>query len=54
MPSVFANVPEDKWCTCEPKVEKNGKEYPPQAQWGGMSAPSWLKNLVGGKTEESK
>lgn len=30
--SVFANVPEDDWCTCEPKVEKDGKQYPPQAK----------------------
>lgn len=30
--SVFANVPEDEWCICEPKVEKDGKKYPPQAK----------------------
>ncbi|KAK4239789.1 hypothetical protein C8A03DRAFT_32153 [Achaetomium macrosporum] len=39
IPSVFANIPEDEWCTCEPKVEKEGKQYPPQAPsgFGGMS-----------------
>jgi hypothetical protein len=39
VPSVFANIPEDQWCTCEPKVEKEGKQYPPQAPsgFGGMS-----------------
>ncbi|KAL2156199.1 hypothetical protein VTH82DRAFT_944 [Thermothelomyces myriococcoides] len=30
--SVLANVPETKWCTCEPKIEKDGKLYPPQAR----------------------
>ncbi|KAK4137847.1 hypothetical protein BT67DRAFT_123417 [Trichocladium antarcticum] len=28
--SVFTDVPEKEWCTCEPKVEVDGKEYPPQ------------------------
>ncbi|KAL2135285.1 hypothetical protein VTI74DRAFT_9165 [Chaetomium olivicolor] len=50
VPSVFADVPEDEWCTCEPKFEKDGKEYPPQAQ-SGLVAPSWLNNLLGGKQE---
>ena len=55
LPSVFANVPEDKWCTCEPKVEVNGKSYPPQAKMS-LGLPSFIKNLVGGgsKTEEKK
>jgi hypothetical protein len=29
--SVLDNVAADQWCTCEPKVEKNGKTYPPKA-----------------------
>lgn len=55
LPTVFANVPEDQWCTCEPKYEVNGKEYPPAAKMNlmpSMAMPSFLKNLVGGKTEE--
>ncbi|KAK0711253.1 hypothetical protein B0H67DRAFT_455999, partial [Lasiosphaeris hirsuta] len=31
IPAVFNNVPEDQWCTCDPKVEVDGKSYPPQA-----------------------
>ncbi|KAL2256755.1 hypothetical protein VTK26DRAFT_1178 [Humicola hyalothermophila] len=49
VPSVFANVPEDEWCTCEPKVEINGKSYPPQLKAQSGAATSWLKNLAGGK-----
>ncbi|KAL1839082.1 hypothetical protein VTJ49DRAFT_1883 [Mycothermus thermophilus] len=30
--SVLSDVPEDEWCTCEPKVEKDGKKYPPAAK----------------------
>ncbi|KAK4140044.1 uncharacterized protein C8A04DRAFT_15301 [Dichotomopilus funicola] len=29
VPSVMDSVPKDEWCTCEPKVEKSGREYPP-------------------------
>jgi hypothetical protein len=29
VPSVMDSIPEDEWCTCEPKVKKDGKEYPP-------------------------
>jgi hypothetical protein len=25
------SVPESERCTCEPKVEKDGKKYPPKA-----------------------
>ncbi|EAA28600.1 hypothetical protein GE21DRAFT_4681 [Neurospora crassa] len=44
VPSVFAGVPEDKWCTCEPKVEVNGVQYPPQAKSTGF-----FSGLMGGK-----
>jgi hypothetical protein len=30
--------PKDKWCTCSPKVEKDGVEYPPMA----AKATSWF------------
>ena len=25
-------MPEDKWCTCDPKYEVDGKPYPPVAK----------------------
>ncbi|KFY16015.1 hypothetical protein V491_05469 [Pseudogymnoascus sp. VKM F-3775] len=31
IPSVMDNVPEDDRCTCEPKVDVNGTNYPPKA-----------------------
>ncbi|KAI0009110.1 peptidase [Xylariaceae sp. FL0662B] len=30
IPAVLDNIPTEEWCTCEPKVEVNGKEYPPK------------------------
>ncbi|KAA8630570.1 hypothetical protein SMACR_12865 [Sordaria macrospora] len=44
IPGVFAGVPKDKWCTCEPKVEVNGVQYPPQAKSTGF-----FSGLMGGK-----
>ncbi|KAK4137091.1 hypothetical protein BT67DRAFT_374337 [Trichocladium antarcticum] len=29
IPSVLDNIPKEQWCTCEPKVEKGGQQYPP-------------------------
>ncbi|KAK4179270.1 hypothetical protein QBC36DRAFT_322949 [Triangularia setosa] len=43
VPSVLGSVSEDKWCTCEPKFNVGGKDYPPQAGQGkpaGSSDPS--------------
>lgn len=57
LPTVFANVPEDQWCTCEPKYEVNGKEYPPAAKVNlmpSMAMPSFLKGWVGGGKAEEK
>ncbi|KAK0731932.1 hypothetical protein B0H67DRAFT_476291 [Lasiosphaeris hirsuta] len=31
IPTVMDKVQESHWCTCEPKVEKDGKKYPPRA-----------------------
>ncbi|KAJ5604902.1 hypothetical protein N7510_010056 [Penicillium lagena] len=31
IPSVMDSVPESERCACEPKVEKDGKMYPPKA-----------------------
>ncbi|KAK5664249.1 hypothetical protein OQA88_466 [Cercophora sp. LCS_1] len=47
IPTVFANVPEDQWCTCEPKTEVNGKKYPPMAKLN-VGLPSWMTSWMGG------
>ncbi|TVY27913.1 hypothetical protein LHYA1_G003012, partial [Lachnellula hyalina] len=31
VPSVMDSISEDERCICEPKVEKDGKTYPPKA-----------------------
>ncbi|KAI5862725.1 hypothetical protein GGS23DRAFT_597506 [Durotheca rogersii] len=31
--SVLDSVPADQWCTCEPKVDVNGTQYPPKAKY---------------------
>ncbi|OKL59520.1 hypothetical protein UA08_05199 [Talaromyces atroroseus] len=30
VPMVFETIPEADWCVCAPKVERDGKEYPPK------------------------
>ncbi|KAI2472213.1 hypothetical protein F4781DRAFT_33665 [Annulohypoxylon bovei var. microspora] len=32
IPSVLDNISSQDWCTCEPKVSVDGKEYPPKGQ----------------------
>ncbi|EYB23955.1 hypothetical protein FG05_11706 [Fusarium graminearum] len=32
VPAVMSNIPEHEWCTCEPKVEKDGGKYPPKGE----------------------
>lgn len=48
----MAGVPEEDWCTCEPKVMVEGKEFPPAAK---MSIPgaSWFSSLIGGGQKKS-
>ncbi|KAK4189063.1 hypothetical protein QBC35DRAFT_381259 [Podospora australis] len=29
IPRVMDSIPKENWCTCEPKVEKEGHQYPP-------------------------
>lgn len=31
VPMVMDSVPEGQRCTCEPKIEREGKAYPPKA-----------------------
>ncbi|KAH8890919.1 hypothetical protein GQ53DRAFT_824152 [Thozetella sp. PMI_491] len=48
IPSAMAGVPEDQWCTCEPKKDVNGKAYPPAAK-------SFLQRILGdGNKKEAK
>ncbi|KAH6606539.1 hypothetical protein Trco_005692, partial [Trichoderma cornu-damae] len=32
IPTVLDSIPEEEWCACEPRVERDGKEYPPMAK----------------------
>ncbi len=34
---VMDDIPQSEWCTCNPKTEVDGKEYPPK---NGESKPS--------------
>ncbi|KAK0655615.1 hypothetical protein B0T16DRAFT_451264 [Cercophora newfieldiana] len=40
VPKVMDNVPREEWCTCEPRVEKDGKEYPPKGSAAGVCIAS--------------
>ena len=31
VPSVMKPIAKEEWCICEPKVEKEGVQYPPMA-----------------------
>ncbi|KAL7927638.1 hypothetical protein ACQKWADRAFT_9332 [Trichoderma austrokoningii] len=31
IPGVLDSIPEESRCACEPKVERDGKQYPPMA-----------------------
>ena len=53
IPSALAGVPEDDWCTCEPRVEADGKSYPHAARVA-IPGASWLSGLVGGEKKEGK
>jgi hypothetical protein len=49
-------VPESEWCTCEPRVNVDGKDYPPAAKMAMPGMPSFLKGWMGGseKTDGGK
>lgn len=53
IPNALSGVPEDEWCTCEPKVEVDGKPYPPAARVA-IPGASWLGGLVGGGGGQKK
>jgi len=44
VPGVIDQIPEGEWCSCEPKVEKEGKSYPPM----GPKPEAWLGYEAGG------
>ncbi|KAF3769678.1 hypothetical protein M406DRAFT_247507 [Cryphonectria parasitica EP155] len=45
IPSAMSGVPEEEWCTCEPRVELEGKSYPKAAR---VAAPGFVSGLFGG------
>ncbi|PKS06523.1 hypothetical protein jhhlp_007271 [Lomentospora prolificans] len=32
IPAVMDSVDKAEWCSCEPRVERGGQEYPPMAK----------------------
>lgn len=48
IPQALNGVPESDWCTCEPRVNVNGKDYPPAAKMAMPGMPSFLKGWMGG------
>jgi len=55
VPSVLDSVPETARCICQPKVERDGKQYPPQGKSIDVSLPhrdlrlmvEWLGGALG-------
>ncbi|KAF2202211.1 hypothetical protein GQ43DRAFT_369662 [Delitschia confertaspora ATCC 74209] len=33
--SVMSNIPSEQWCSCDPKVERDGHAYPPMGSLRG-------------------
>ncbi|WPJ59003.1 hypothetical protein SMAC4_13122 [Sordaria macrospora] len=36
VPKVMDGVPKEEWCKCEPKIEKDGHQYPPKGSVTGV------------------
>jgi hypothetical protein len=49
----MSGVPEGEWCSCEPKVEVDGKSYPRAARVA-IPGASWLSGIVGGSSRQKK
>lgn len=49
----MSGVPEDEWCSCDPKVEVDGKPYPHAARVA-IPGASWLSGIVGGGGGQKK
>ena len=45
VPMFMDKIDKDSWCTCTPKVEKNGTAYPPMAAKADW-LPGWLCNML--------
>lgn len=43
----MSGVPEEDWCTCEPRVEVDGKSYPHAARVA-IPGASFFSGLMGG------
>ena len=42
VPMVMDKIPEESWCICGPKVEKEGMQYPPMAPAGNPCRPECM------------
>ncbi|EGZ77032.1 hypothetical protein NEUTE2DRAFT_153782 [Neurospora tetrasperma FGSC 2509] len=40
VPKIMDGVPKDEWCKCEPKIEKEGHQYPPKGSVTGVCTVS--------------
>jgi hypothetical protein len=47
IPAAMSAWPEAEWCSCDPKVEVDGKAYPHAARVA-IPGASWLSGIVGG------
>lgn len=47
IPQALAGVPEDQWCTCQPRTKIEGKEYPPAAKFE-IPGVAWISSFFGG------
>ncbi|PMD64287.1 uncharacterized protein K444DRAFT_521499 [Hyaloscypha bicolor E] len=58
VPGVMDSIPANERCSCEPKIERDGKKYPPQGSnplIGAISgAVGGLWKMVGGSGGEKK
>ncbi|KAK7222897.1 hypothetical protein V2G26_010900 [Clonostachys chloroleuca] len=53
IPQVLSGVPEEQWCSCQPKVNINGNKYPPSAAIEVLD-PSWRAYFAGTSNERKR
>ena len=52
IPQALNGVPETDWCTCEPRVNVKGKDYPPAAKMAMPGVPNFMKGWMGGEKKD--
>jgi len=56
--TVLEATPSSKWCTCDPRIERGGKQYPPMAKQPGAiirnaaAVVLWMKGKRAGWSAE--